>query len=452
MQVTADVTRRLWALCNVLRDDGITYHEYITELTLILFFRLADLLDVESAIPRQYRWSSLRDLDPQDLLITYREALTELAVSDNPKIRAIFQDSRSQIRNATSLARLVVGIDTIDWQQLAPSSLGDLYEGLIVKNAQESRYGAGQYFTPRALVDAIVRVCKPNSRDIAYDPAAGTAGFLVAAGVFSAESGPTQCVLQGTELVRDVYRLAQMNLHLHRLQAQLDLDDALTKDPSEVGGTLCLTNPPFGVRGDLNPLQTSHLQFPTSNKQLSFLQHVYSGLDSEARASIVVPDNVLFETGIAASIRTHLLDTYNLHTILRLPAGIFYATGVKTSVLFFSNAGSTEVTWVYDLRSVNGAYTKKKPFEAGELEDFIEVYGADPYGTGSRRESQIFTPYTRSDIHELSDRLDLANVNHAPVSATTPAAALELIANELEQAVAAVKELQAVLARVDSVD
>ena len=449
MQASADITRRLWALCNVLRDDGITYHEYISELSLILFFKLADLLQVESAIPPRYRWNSLRDLDPESLLATYHEALAHLGESDNPKLRAIFQGSQSQIRTATSLARLFAGIDTIDWREIDPSSIGDAYEGLIGKNAQESRYGAGQYFTPRALVDAMVQVCKPNSKDIVYDPAAGTAGFLVAAGVFSAKTGPTQCVLRGTELVRAVYRLAQMNIHLHGLQAELTLGDALTEDPGSIRSSLCLTNPPFGIRGDLNPLQTSYLQFPTSNKQLSFLQHVYSSLNHEARTAVVVPDNVLFESGVAAAVRTHLLDNYNVHTILRLPAGIFYATGVKTSVLFFSSTASTEVTWVYDLRSANGAFTKKKPLDADDLTDFVDIYGDDPYGTSRRNESQVFTPYTRDDIRELSDRLDLATTDHTPVSATTPAAALELITNELEQAVTAVKELQQVLARAD---
>jgi type I restriction enzyme M protein len=452
VQATADVTRRLWALCNVLRDDGITYHEYISELTLILFFRLADLLDVESAIPSRYRWNALRELDPESLLQEYREALAVLAESNNSKIHAIFQGSRTDIRNAVSLARIIEGIDTIDWQKIAHNSVGDVYESLIARNAQESRYGAGQYFTPRALVDAIVRVCKPTSKETVYDPAAGTAGFLVAAGIFSLESGIGQCALEGTELVPAVHRLAQMNIHLHRLQARFDIGDTLSRSPCELEYDVCLTNPPFGVRGDLNPMQTSYLQFPTSNKQLSFLQHIYSSLRVGGRAAVVVPDNVLFETGTASAIRTNLLDNYNVHTILRLPSGIFYATGVKTSVLFFSRTGATENTWIYDLRSANGAFTKKRPLEFEDLKDFVQEFGEDPNGSSRRRQSDVFTPYKRADIRELSDRLDLGGARQAKIYAATPAATLELISSELDQAVAAVRELQEVLARADSVD
>jgi type I restriction enzyme M protein len=449
---TADATKRLWTLCNVLRDDGITYNEYISELTLILFFKLASQLGVEQDIPSQYQWSSQVKLTGGSLLDTYVDALEALANSTRPALRTIFEGSSTNIKNAASLARLLAGIDSIDWQGLGHDSIGEIYESLIDKNAQESRYGAGQYFTPRALVNAMVTVSKPIPGDSLYDPAAGTAGFLVAAGLYSRSQYSKSCGLVGNELVRDVSRLGQMNLHLHGLDASLDTADALALDPTRQQHSLCLTNPPFGIKSDLNPRQQAYLQFPTSNKQLCFLQHIYSSLAPGGRAAVVVPDNVLYESGIAEQIRTHLLDNFNLHTMLRLPTGIFYATGVKTSVLFFARTEPTANTWIYDLRAQKPNFTKKRPLAADDLADFVACYGPDPLGCVERAPSAHYQAFSRQDIRASDDRLDLLGQSTDGPAHSSPSAMLEVIARELEQATSAVTDLKEILGRAGAVD
>jgi type I restriction enzyme M protein len=452
VESTTAAAKRLWTLCNVLRDDGVTYHQYISELTLILFFKLANQFDIESDIPSSYRWESLVNLFGEALLATFKDAIKLLANSPNETVRAMFVDNNTSIRNPTSLARLIHGIDAIDWQNLEPSSIGDIYESLIDRNAQESRYGAGQYFTPRALVEAMVRLTAPVADDSVYDPAAGTAGFLVAAGIHSINTSGQQCALEGNELVREVQRMGQMNLHLHRLKASLKNVDTLSLSPTRGQYSLCLSNPPFGIRSDLNPVQQEQLMFPTSNKQLGFLQHIYSCLQPGGRAAAVVPDNVLFETGTAEAIRTHLLDNFNLHTLLRLPTGIFYATGVRTSVLFFSRTGPTQETWVYDLRFGNSGFTRKHPLGVEDLEDFISNFGADPMGASRRRETSNFHKFSRSALREFGDRLDIVGTPVAVSRPSSATATLEMISRELDQAAAAAKVLQAMLDRTGRVE
>ena len=314
MEGTADAAKRLWNLCNVLRDDGITYHQYISELTLILFFKLASQLGVESDIPAEFRWSALLPRSGDELLSTFKYSIKVLADSRNNTIREMFVENETKIRNPRSLERIIHGIDAIDWSSIAPSSIGDIYESLIDRNAQESRYGAGQYFTPRALVEAIVQVHSPRPKDSVYDPAAGTAGFLVSAGIQAKRRFGEQCALYGNELVREVQRMAQMNLHLHRLNASLQNTNTLSMPLGQRRYSLCLTNPPFGIRSDLDRHQQSNLMYPTSNKQLAFLQHIIACLEVSGRAAVIVPDNVLFETGVAGSVRTHILDNFNLHS------------------------------------------------------------------------------------------------------------------------------------------
>lgn len=452
MESTASAAKRLWTLCNVLRDDGITYHQYISELTLILFFKLAAQLGLEDSIPLEYRWANLKTLSGDALLDTFRESIGALAESRNQPVRGMFQDNKTTIRSGVSLERLLRGIDTIEWNNFEPSDIGEIYESLIGRNAQESRYGAGQYFTPRALVAAMVQVTKPDRRDSVYDPAAGTAGFLVAAGLHARRNSGQQCDLIGNELVPEVLRMAQMNLHLHGLDADMRQVDTLSRDPHLERHTLCLSNPPFGMRSDLNPTQRDKLAFLTNNKQLNFLQHIYTSLNVGARAAAVVPDNVLFESGVAESIRQYLLDNFNLHTLLRLPTGIFYATGVKTSVLFFAKTGSTDATWVYDLRFGNNGFTRRRPLVEDDLSDFVERFGPNKDGSSSRSESACFQRFSRASMKALDDRLDLigtprSETRHGPASVT-----LEMIARELEQAASATRELQAMLDRVGKVE
>lgn len=450
MEGTADAAKRLWNLCNVLRDDGITYHQYISELTLILFFKLASQLGVESDIPAEFRWSALLPRSGDELLSTFKYSIKVLADSRNNTIREMFVENETKIRNPRSLERIIHGIDAIDWSSIAPSSIGDIYESLIDRNAQESRYGAGQYFTPRALVEAIVQVHSPRPKDSVYDPAAGTAGFLVSAGIQAKRRFGEQCALYGNELVREVQRMAQMNLHLHRLNASLQNTNTLSMPLGQRRYSLCLTNPPFGIRSDLDRHQQSNLMYPTSNKQLAFLQHIIACLEVSGRAAVIVPDNVLFETGVAGSVRTHILDNFNLHSILRLPPGIFYASGVKTSVLFFSRTRPTRETWVYDLRSRDHTFTRKRPIRATDLQDFIDSFGSN--SIAKRKETEHFRRYSRRMLQDMEDRLDILGAPMGESRQSNARTTLATIARELDQATAAAKSLQTLLDRADRVD
>jgi type I restriction enzyme M protein len=450
MENTADAAKRLWNLCNVLRDDGITYHQYISELTLILFFKLASQLGVEADIPAQYRWSSLLTLSGSDLLSTFKESIKYLGDSPNNTIREMFAENQTSLRNPRSLQKILYGIDGIRWSEIASSSIGEMYESLIGRNAQESRYGAGQYFTPRALVEAIVKVHNPDPADSVYDPAAGTAGFLVVAGIQSRENFGEQCDLYGNELVHEVQRMAQMNLHLHNLRAELQNRDTLLRPLGDKQYSLCLTNPPFGIRGDSDPQLQDGLIFPTSNKQLAFLQHIFSCLEDNGRAAVIIPDNVLFEAGTAAAVRTYILDNFNLHTMLRLPPGIFYATGVKTSVLFFSRTRPTRDIWVYDLRLADQSFTRKHPISAPDLEEFVECYRqSEPT---KRCETERFTRHSRHELRYLEDRLDLLGAPAGASQQNSAKATLGTIARELDQAATAVKALQALLDKAGTLD
>ncbi|WP_079158565.1 HsdM family class I SAM-dependent methyltransferase [Streptomyces caniscabiei] len=420
MRDTSDVTRRLWSLCAVLRDEGVTYHEYLNELTYLLFLKLAAELEMEDRLPAQCRWAALREQNEDAVAEFYSGLLERLGISEDPTVATIYDEAETRLTSGAALRQLIEGIDEIDWYRARQNGLGDVYEGLIEKNAQESRYGTGQYFTPRAVVDALVQALNPTTSDTVYDPAAGTAGFLVAAGLHTSGKGETQPRLHGVELVHDVRRMALMNLLLHGLQGEIDLGDSLSRDPSKFQASVCLTNPPFGVKGALSATQSKHMDFPTSNKQLGFFQHIYKSLAKGGRAAVVVPDNVLFEAGVASSIRTHLLDNYRLHTILRLPTGIFYATGIRTSVLFFCADGTTSSTWIYDLRSSANSFTKRKPLTLVDLEDFLACYGSDPLGRADRQETGRFKCVMREDLRLAEDRLDLVGKSEIEPSSDGP--------------------------------
>ncbi|MEV5535165.1 class I SAM-dependent DNA methyltransferase [Streptomyces prunicolor] len=452
MQDTSDVTRRLWALCGVLRNEGVTYHEYLNELTYLLFLKLAQELGMEDKIPAECRWDELSATKTGNLLNHYVAILGALGSASDEIVKTIFTDARTGISSDESLRQLVQGIDDIDWYRARQNGLGDVYEGLIEKNAQESRYGAGQYFTPRSVVEALVQVTAPKSDDVVYDPAAGTGGFLVAAGLGARANNQKSPRLVGVELVRDVQRMALMNLVLHGLEGQLIVGDALHQDTSESGYSLCLTNPPFGAKGALTAEQNERLQFPTSNKQLAFLQHVYQNLSQGGRAAIVVPDNVLFEEGTAASVRTTLLNDYRLHTILSLPTGIFYATGVKTSVLFFCTDGPTEETWFYDLRSGQSNFGKRRQLLSTDLDDFVSIYGDDPLGRSPRTETDRFKCLSRAELAGKRDRLDYtySRKTDTPAGASSIADLLDgtqRLREELDSALSGISEIEKILAR-----
>jgi type I restriction enzyme M protein len=434
MTATTDIVAKLWNLCHVLRDGGISYHQYVTELTLLLFLKMAKETDKERRLPKRCSWDDLLALPPGgEQLDSYKEILLKLGRAPDLLVRAIYTGAQTSLREARHLNRLLVDIDGLDWFTAKNDGLGDLYEGLLEKNAGETKSGAGQYFTPRPLIDAMVEVMKPQAGEVVQDPAAGTAGFLIAADTYikkhtdqlfdlSAKDQEFQKTdaLIGLELVPETRRLALMNCMLHDIagigEGAVRLGDALSGDGSKLPrANLILTNPPFGTKKGAGGGSRDDLTFPTSNKQLMFLQHIYRALVPGGRAAVVLPDNVLFEEGRGREIRADLMDKCDLHTILRLPTGIFYAQGVKTNVLCFTRGttekGNTKKVWVYDLRTNAPAFGKRTPFTVAYLKPFVDAFGADPNGKSKRKdqgEQGWFRPFTRDEIGKRNDNLDLS--------------------------------------------
>ncbi|WP_025565533.1 N-6 DNA methylase [Psychromonas sp. SP041] len=420
-----DIVQKLWNLCDVLRDDGINYSDYVTELVLLLFIKMvhenteAGLLN-QHTLPEGCRWSDLSDKDGLILLNDYKNILMALStgkrreidpetpektiekvVVTDPLILAIYADAQTRLREPRHLKQLIKSLDSIDWFSAQKDGLGDLYEGLLEKNANETKSGAGQYFTPRALIDSMVRIIDPQAGEVIQDPAAGTAGFLIAADRYMRDQTDdyidlktTEAIFQknkafiGVELVPSTRRLALMNCLLHGMEGDKEGVVHLGNSLGQVGMSLpkadiILANPPFGTsKGGDASITRDDLTYPTSNKQLAFLQHIYRNLKAGGRAAVVLPDNVLFEAGVGTDIRRDLMNKCNLHTILRLPTGIFYAAGVKTNVLFFTKGSDkdklqeencTENTWVYDLRTNMDNFGKRTPFGEQHLTPFEAV-------------------------------------------------------------------------------
>ncbi len=427
---TQDIVQKLWNLCHILRDDGITYHQYVTELTFLLFLKMAKETGAESKLPKGRRWSDLEAKDGQELLTFYKELLLHLGTkAESDVVRTIYADASTAIRQPKNLRKLVENIDGLDWHDAKREGLGDLYEGLLEKNAAEKKSGAGQYFTPRPLIDSIVHLVKPQPGEAVQDPAAGTAGFLIAADRYVKSQtddlydlNEQQARFQrekafwGVELVPDTHRLALMNLMLHDIEGHLELGDTLGPAGSRLPkADVILTNPPFGTKKGGGLPTREDFTYPTSNKQLVFLQHVYRGLRPGGRAAIVVPDNVLFEENVGAQIRADLMDKTDLHTILRLPTGIFYAQGVKTNVLFFTRGttdkANTKAVWIYDMRTNAPAFGKRTPLGREHFEDFEKCFGSDPLGKSKRKdqgEQGRFRKFTRDEIKARGDNLDMA--------------------------------------------
>lgn len=400
---TQEIVSKLWNLCNVLRDDGITYHQYVTELTYILFLKMAKETHAEEQIPAQYRWDELKAKSGIELKRFYKELLVELGDKTTGRISEIYQGAATNIDEPKNLEKIITTIDGLDWYSAREEELGNLYEGLLEKNANEKKSGAGQYFTPRVLIDVMTKLMKPQPGERCNDPACGTFGFMIAAhqyvydhtdkffdldadtAKFEREEAFTGC-----ELVHDTHRLALMNAMLHDIDGEIVLGDTLSNIGKSMNGyDLVLTNPPFGTKKGGERATRDDFTFSTSNKQLNFLQHIYRSLktDGNARAAVVLPDNVLFADGDGERIRKDLLEKCNLHTILRLPIGIFYAQGVKTNVLFFTRGkadkGNTKEVWIYDLRSDMPSFGKTNPLKPEHFNEFIACY-AD--GDLSKRE------------------------------------------------------------------
>ncbi len=428
MTTTQDIVSKLWGLCHVLRDDGITYHQYVTELTYLLFLKMAQETGREDRLPEGYRWRNLVTLQGVEQLNFYRKMLVHLGTDAGGTVQDIYSNAQSSIRQPRNLTKLVQDIDVLDWYSARQEGLGDLYEGLLEKNAAEKKSGAGQYFTPRPLIECMVELMKPQPGEVVSDPAAGTLGFLICADAHIKaktddlfDLSEAEQIFQrkqafyGVELVPDTRRLAMMNAMLHGIEGGIKLGDALSPLGQDLPASdVILTNPPFGTKKGGGRPTRDDFTFPTSNKQLAFLQHIYRNLKPGGRAAVVLPDNVLFEDKTGQEIRTDLMNKCRLHTILRLPTGIFYAQGVKTNVLFFerghSDQNNTTETWIYDLRTNMPNFGKRTPFTAATLKPFVNAYGTDPNGRAPRTdegEEGRFRVFSREDIAKRGDNLDI---------------------------------------------
>jgi type I restriction enzyme M protein len=422
----------------VLRKDGITYQQYVTELTYLLFLKMASEQKDESRIPEQYRWGALKSASETVVLQRYRQALIDLGditkVNDRSVV-AIFQNAATIVREPANLRKLIDAIDALHWFSEERDAFGDTYEGLLQKMAEETKRGAGQYFTPRVLIDVMVDLMKPQPGEVIQDPAAGTGGFLIAANrAMRARSDDyfalspkqqtfqLQSALRGLENVPDTFRLLLMNLHLHQIDPEnLDLADTLSPSGARdvyKNADLILTNPPFGPAGGPPTRDDLTITDRVSSYQLPFVEHCIRALKLGGRAAIVVPDNVLFEDGRGKALRQRLMSWCDLHTILRLPTGIFYAQGVKTNVLFFTRAkkeapakDATQAVWVYDLRSQMPNFGKSRVLTPDDFAPFVEAFGGDPLGGAKRLdqgESGRFRKFTRAQISERNDSLDIS--------------------------------------------
>jgi len=423
---TAEIVNKLWNLCNVLRDEGVTYHQYVSELTYLLFLKMAEETNRESqmGLPESCRWNSFKAEDGIDLLNHYRKALVELGAEPaGPLVRQIYANAQTSIKTPNNLKTIFDTIDQLDWFSAKEDGLGDLYEGLLEKNATETKSGAGQYFTPRPLINVMVRLADPKLGERCNDPSAGTFGFMIAASEYvrkqndyfslstQAARFQTQEAFTGIELVPDTHRLALMNALLHGLEGGVVLGNTL----SSLGAgsrfknyDLVLANPPFGTKKGGETASREDFTFPSSNKQLNFLQHIYRSLKKGGRAAVVLPDNVLFQDGDGQKIRADLMDKCNLHTILRLPTGIFYAQGVKTNVLFFRRGQTdhqeTKGVWFYDLRTNMPKFGKRTPLRESHFTDFEKAYTAkDRQAITDERLSY----FSRQAILDKNDSLDL---------------------------------------------
>lgn len=447
------IAQKLWNLCNVLRDDGVTYHQYLNELTFILFIKLSEVKGFENEIPEEYRWSKLVSIkDNKELFDTYRDLLANISTkSTSANIKEIFTNASTTLRKPVNLKTLISSIDELDWyEEHDRDVMGDIYEDLLERNATEKKSGAGQYFTPRPLINVMVELMAPKLGETWNDPACGTFGFPISINQYLLERydykysvGDKQRdfqekkALSGVELVQDAHRLALMNAKLHGLESTIHLNDTLTEFGKKLNGfDGVLANPPFGTKKGGERPSRDDFTFPTSNKQLNFLQHIYRSLHKKgtARAAVVLPDNVLFEDGDGAQIRRDLMDKCRLHTVLRLPTGIFYAQGVKTNVLFFERAttetGNTDCVWYYDMRTNMPNYGKRTPFARAAFDGFIRAY------TGGISPDELATTYngeidqqkreainderwqciTRETITKKNDSLDLGLIADESVS------------------------------------
>ena len=407
---TNNIVQKLWNYCNVLRDDGMSYGDYVEQLTYLLFLKMADErthapYNQTSIVPEQWGWQTLLKKDGDELFDHYRHTLENLG-NEKGLLGLIFNKSQNKFQDPAKLRRLIVDlIGSENWTVMTADVKGDAYEGLLEKNAQDTKSGAGQYFTPRPLIAAMVEAVNPQPGETICDPACGTGGFLLAAHDYLVRRNPNLTkdekkqlkngTFAGIELVQSVARLCAMNLLLHGIGSQesepIEVTDSLAADPGD-RFDLVLANPPFGKKGSFTIVgedgkvskekesyERDDFWATTSNKQLNFVQHIKTLLTINGRAAVVVPDNVLFEGGAGETVRRKLLHECDVHTLLRLPTGLFYAQGVKANVLFFDKKAASETPWtkqlwIYDLRTNKHFTLKTKPLQRKDLDEFVECY------------------------------------------------------------------------------
>ncbi|WP_175620872.1 type I restriction-modification system subunit M [Chryseobacterium schmidteae] len=387
------LTKKVWNLATILSSQGVGFTDYITQLTYLLFLKMdnenVEIFGEDSSVPYGYRWNDLAELDGLDLVDHYEKTLKLLSQEDS-LIGTIYTKAQNKIDKPVYLKKVITLIDEENWLSMDGDVKGAIYESILEKNGQDKKSGAGQYFTPRPLINTMVEVTHPKIGETVSDPACGTGGFLLAAYDYMKEQSQDKekraflrdKALHGNDNTPLVVTLASMNLYLHGIgteRSPIECCDSLEKEPDTLVDVV-LANPPFGNRPagstDIASMRTD-LYVSTSNNQLNFMQQIMLMLKNGGRAAVVLPDNVLFEGGAGEIIRKKLLTEFNLHTILRLPTGIFYANGVKANVLFFSKGNKTTETWYYDYRTNVKHTLANNPMRRQHLDDFVQCYNAD---------------------------------------------------------------------------
>ena len=404
------LTKKVWTLATTLAGQGIGFTDYITQLTYLLFLKMdyenTEMFGKDSAIPEGYRWSDLIELDGLDLIAQYESTLKKLSEEEN-LIGTIFVKAQNKIDKPVYLKKVITMINEEQWLVMDGDVKGAIYESILEKNGQDKKSGAGQYFTPRSLIQAMVDVAQPKIGETVCDPACGTGGFLLAAYDYMKNQSHDKAkrdflrdkALHGYDNTALVVTLASMNLYLHDIgtdRSPILCQDSLEKAPDTLVDVI-LANPPFGTRpaGSVD-IDRQDFYVETKNNQLNFLQHIMVMLKNTGRAAVVLPDNVLFEGGAGETIRKELLKNFNLHTILRLPTGIFYAQGVKANVLFFQKGTPTKNVWYYDYRTGIKHTLAKKPMQRQHLDDFVKCYNAE--NIAARQETERFKCYPVDEL------------------------------------------------------
>lgn len=418
---TQSLTKKVWNLATTLAGQGIGFTDYITQLTYLLFLKMDDenvqTFGEESAIPEGYRWGDLIDLDGLDLVKQYEETLEELSGQDN-LIGTIYTKAQNKIDKPVYLKKVITLINEESWLVMDGDVKGAIYESILEKNGQDKKSGAGQYFTPRSLIQAMVDVACPQIGETVCDPACGTGGFLLAAYDYMKPQSSDKAkqdflrnnALHGYDNTALVVTLASMNLYLHGIgtdRSPIICQDSLEKAPSTLVDVI-LANPPFGTRpaGSVE-IDRQDFYVETKNNQLNFLQHMMVMLKNGGRAAVVLPDNVLFEGGAGETIRKELLKNFNLHTILRLPTGIFYAQGVKANVLFFTKGTPTKDIWFFDYRTGVKHTLATNPMLRHHLDEFVECYKADNINARTETYNAETNPngrWRKYDVDEVMKR------------------------------------------------